>query len=571
MMNEVIKAIVVFICRETGLPAGDVQRFIEIPRDPQWGDYAFPCFSLAKVKRKAPQFLAREIALTFRPEGLLAYCTAEGAYLNFRIHRAAWAEIVLQRIFAAGHRYGQTQEGEGKRILIEFSSPNIAKPFHVGHLRSTIIGHSLCRLFERRGYRVVRLNHLGDWGKQFGEVITAYQRWGSSQQLEAQPLKHLFEVYSRFHSASKDNDALHEEARTWFKKLEEGEPEARALWGRFREISIEEFIRLYQFLGISFDSYEGESYYRDRLPGLIERLRQSGLLVESQGAWVVPLDAYQMPPALILKKDEATLYLTRDIAAAEYRYQKWPFERLIYVVGVPQKLHFQQLFKVLELMGYEWSQRLVHVDFGHVLGMSTRRGEVVFPQDVIDEAIQRAERVIEERGEDKEARIGKIIKEERGKIARAVGLGAIVFNDLRTKRTKDVEFDWDRILGFEGATGPYCQNAHVRCCGIMRKHSGEVNARVDYEVLSSDEEFDLIKRLGELPNVIDRAAEECEPSVIAGYTLELAMSFNVFLARYRVLGGDNRITPARVLLTHGVKEVLAICLSLLGMEALERM
>jgi len=570
-MNEVTKAIAVFICRETGLPAGDVQRLIEIPRDPRWGDYAFPCFSLAKVKRKAPQVLAREIALTFRPEGLLAHCTEEGAYLNFRIQRAAWAEVVLRIIFTAGHRYGQSEEGEGKRVLVEFSSPNIAKPFHVGHLRSTIIGHSLCRLFERRGYRVVRLNHIGDWGKQFGEVITAYKRWGSSQHLEAQPLKHLFEVYSRFHSESKDNDALHEEARNWFKKLEEGEPEARALWGRFREISIEEFIRLYHFLGISFDSYEGESYYQDRLPGLIERLRQSGLLIESQGAWVVPLDAYQMPPALILKKDEATLYLTRDIAAAEYRYQKWPFEKLIYVVGVPQKLHFQQLFKVLELMGYEWSQRLVHVDFGHVLGMSTRRGEVVFLQDVIDEAIQRAERVIEERGEDKEARIGKIIKEERAKIARAVGLGAIVFNDLRTKRTKDVEFDWDRILGFEGATGPYCQNAHVRCCGIMRKHSGEVNPRVDYEVLSSDEEFDLIKRLGELPNVIERAAEECEPSGIAVYTLELAMSFNVFLARYRVLGGDNRITPARVLLTHGVKEVLAICLSLLGMEALERM
>ena len=570
-MNEVTKAIAVFISRETGQPADDVHRLIEIPRDPQWGDYAFPCFSLAKVKRKAPQALAREIALTFRPERLLAHCTAEGAYLNFHIQRAAWAEVVLRRIFSEGHRYGQSQEGEGKRVLIEFSSPNIAKPFHVGHLRSTIIGHSLCRLFERRGYRVVRLNHLGDWGKQFGEVITAYKRWGGSEQLEAQPLKHLFEVYSRFHSESKDDDALHEEARAWFKKLEEGEPEARALWGRFREISIEEFIRLYNFLGISFDSYEGESYYQDRLSGLIERLRQSGLLVESQGAWVILLDAYQMPPALILKKDEATLYLTRDIAAAEYRYQKWPFERLIYVVGVPQKLHFQQLFKVLELMGYEWSRRLIHVDFGHVLGMSTRRGEVVFLQDVIDEAIQRAERVIEERGEDKEARIGKIPEEERKKIARAVGLGAIIFNDLRTKRTKDVEFDWDRILGFEGATGPYCQNAHVRCCGIMRKHSGEVNERVDYGVLSSDEEFDLIKRLGELPNVIERAAEEYEPSGVVVYMLEMAMSFNVFLARHRVLGEDNRITPARVLLTHGVKETLAICLNLLGMEALERM
>jgi arginyl-tRNA synthetase len=286
---------------------------------------------------------------------------------------------------------------------------------------------------------------------------------------------------------------------------------------------------------------------------------------------VVPLDAYQMPPALLLKKDEATLYLTRDIAAAEYRFQRWSFEKLIYVVGIPQRLHFQQLFQVLELMGYEWSQRMVHVDFGHVLGMSTRRGEVVFLQDVIDEAVQRAERVIEERGEDKEARIGRIPEGERKHIAQAVGLGAIIFNDLRTKRSKDVEFDWERILNFEGATGPYCQNAHVRCCGIMRKHSGEVTDAVDYNVLLSDEEFDLIKPLGELPTVIARAAEEYEPSLIAVYMLELAMAFNVFLARHRVLGEEERITQARVLLTYSVREVLATCLRILGMEPLERM
>ncbi len=332
-----------------------------------------------------------------------------------------------------------------------------------------------------------------------------------------------------------------------------------------------EFQRLYHFLGISFDSYEGESFYQNRLGDLVERLRQSGLLVESQGAWVVPLEAYAMPPALILKKDEATLYLTRDIAAAEYRFQKWNFDQLIYVVGAPQRLHFQQLFKVLELMGYAWSQRLVHVDFGHVLGMSTRRGEVVFLQDVIDEAVLRAEKVIAERGEDKELRIGKISEEERKQIARAVGLGAIIFNDLRTKRIKDVEFDWDRILGFEGATGPYCQNAHVRCCGIMRKNRGEITERVDYHLLTSDEEFDLIRRLGELPGVVTRAAEEYEPSVVAVYMLELAMAFNGFLARYRVLSEEQNMMKARVLLTHGVKTVLAVCLKILGMEALERM
>jgi arginyl-tRNA synthetase len=515
--------------------------------------------------------LAREVAVKFKPVGLLSDCTAAGAYINFRIQREAWAEVVLKRIFFKDTRYGQSSEGEGKRVLIEFSSPNIAKPFHVGHLRSTIIGNALCQIFERRGYQVIRLNHLGDWGKQFGEVITAFKRWGDSDRLEAQPLKHLLEVYSRFHYESKEDEALHEEARAWFKKLEEGNPEARALWGRFREISVEEFKRLYSFLGITFDSYEGESFYQDRLPALIERMRGAGLLVESQGAWIVPLEAYQMPPALILKKDEATLYLTRDIAAAEYRFQKWNFAKMIYVVGVPQKLHFQQLFKVLDLMGYEWSKRLVHVDFGHVLGMSTRRGEVVFLQDVVDEAVQRAERVIEERGEDKEARIGKISEEERKNIARAVGLGAIIFNDLRTKRTKDVEFDWERILGFEGATGPYCQNAHVRCCGIMRKYPGEVTGTVDYGVLASDEEFDLIKRLGELPEVLGRATEEYEPSVIAVYMLELAMTFNVFLARHRVLGEEKRTTQARVLLTQGVKRVLAICLRILGMEALERM
>ena len=427
------------------------------------------------------------------------------------------------------------------------------------------------RNLRAAGVRVIRLNHLGDWGKQFGEVITGFKHWGSPEQLEAHPLRHLFEVYSRFHSESDIHPELHEEARAWFKKLEKGEAEARQLWERFREISVEEFKRLYSFLRVSFDSYDGESFYQGRLAELVERLRNSGLLVESQGAWIVPLEDYGLPPALILKKDEATLYLTRDIAAAEYRFQRWNFEKLMYVVGAPQKLHFQQLFKVLELMGYDWNRRLVHVDFGHVLGMSTRRGEVIFLQDVIDEAVQRAERVIEERGEDKEARIGKIPEGERKKIARAVGLGAIIFNDLRTRRSKDVEFDWDRILGFEGATGPYCQNAHVRCCGILRKYPGVVTEKVDFTVLSSDEEFDLIKRLGELPEVTRRAAEEYEPSVAAGFMLELAMSLNVFLARYRVLGEEDSVTRARILLIHGIKAVLSACLKMLGMEVLERM
>ncbi len=570
-MNEVIRAIAEFVAGETGLPVEEAEKGIEIPRDPRWGDYAFPCFPLAKVKRKAPDRIAQEIARKFHPGKLLIECTPESAYLNFRIRREAWAEIILRKVFAEGEDWGRSREGEGKTVLVEFSSPNIAKPFHVGHLRSTILGHSLGEIYERLGYRVVRLNHLGDWGKQFGEVITGFKHWGSPEELEAQPLKHLFEVYSRFHGESESQPPLHEEARAWFKKLEEGDPEVRRLWGRFREISIAEFERLYRFLGVSFDSYDGESFYQDRLAELVERLRASGLLVESQGAWIIPLDAYQLPPALILKKDEATLYLTRDIAAAEYRFQRWSFEKLIYVVGAPQKLHFQQLFSVLELMGYDWNRRMVHVDFGHVLGMSTRRGEVVFLQDVIDEAVARAEKVIEERGEDKEARIGKISEGERKTIARAVGLGAIIFNDLRSRRSKDVEFDWDRILAFEGATGPYCQNAHVRCCGIMRKFGGAVTEEADFSVLSSDEEFDLIKRLGELPGVTRRAAEEFEPSVIATYMLDLAMALNIFLARHRVLGEEPRTTRARVLLIHGVKVVLAACLRMLGMEVLERM
>jgi len=419
------------------------------------------------------------------------------------------------------------------------------------------------------GYKVVRLNHLGDWGKQFGEVIHAYKRWGNPDQLAADSLRHLFEIYTRFHAEA--DEGMHEEARAWFKKLEERDPEAASLWTRFREISIEEFKRLYGYLGVTFDSYDGESFYQDRIPSLVERLRSSGLLVESQGAWVIALEAYGMPPALILKRDEATLYLTRDIAAAEYRFEKWPFARLIYVVGAPQKLHFQQLFKVLELMGYEWSGRMVHADFGHVLGMSTRKGEVVFLKDVIDEALQRAGQVIENRGEEKEARIGKIPEGERKDIARAVGLGAIIFNDLRTRRSKDVEFDWDRILAFEGATGPYCQNAHVRCCGILRKHRGAVTDRVCFARLSSDEEFDLVKRLGEFPTIVARAAREYEPSVIANYMLDLAMAFNTFLAHHRVLGDEEEVTQARILLTLGVKRVVALCLAMLGIEVLERM
>lgn len=570
-MNEVIFQIAEFISKETGLPVADLSPLIEIPRDPSWGDYAFPCFSLAKSLKKSPQILAENMANNFQPYGLLAQCVPVGGYLNFHINRPGWAEVVLKKIWATGRDYGKTKEGAGKKVLIEFSSPNIAKPFHVGHLRSTIIGHALCQIFAQKGYEIIRLNHLGDWGKQFGEVITAFKRWGDIQQLQNQALKHLLEIYSRFHYEAQKEEALHEEARGWFKKLEEGDSEALALWTQFREISIQEFKRLYSLLGISFDSYEGESFYQDKIPSLIKRLRDLGLLVESQGAWVIPLDTYQMPPALILKSDEASLYLTRDIVAAEYRFQEWHFHKLIYVVGAPQKLHFQQLFKVLELMGYDWHNRLVHVDFGHVLGMSTRRGEVVLLQDVIDEACQRAERIIAERGEEKEARIGKIQEEEREHIARAVGLGAIIFNDLRTKRNKDVEFNWERILNFEGATGPYCQNAHVRCASIMRKASLPVTDRVNYQVLTSNEEFDLIKRLGSFPEVIDRAAAEYEPSLIALYMLEVAMSFNVFLAKYRVLSEDAETTKARLLLTYSVKEVLASCLSMLGMEVLQRM
>lgn len=570
-MNDVILSIAEFISQVINIPPEELGPLIEKPRDAQWGDYAFPCFHLAKTYKKPPQTLAENIANHFQPRGLLASCTPVGGYLNFRINRSAWTEIVLQKIFVSGPNYGKTKEGVGKKVLIEFSSPNIAKPFHVGHLRSTIIGHALCQIFAYKGYEVVRLNHLGDWGKQFGEVITAFKKWGNMEQLQAQPLKHLLEIYSRFHYEAQKEEALHEEARDWFKKLEDGDSEARSLWNQFRKISIQEFKRLYSLLGISFDSYDGESFYQDKIPSLITRLRSKGLLVESQGAWVIPLDAYQMPPALILKSDEASLYLTRDIAAAEYRFQKWNFHKMIYVVGAPQKLHFQQLFKVLELMGYDWSQRLVHVDFGHVLGMSTRKGEVVFLQDVIDEACQRAERVIAERGEEKEARVGKIPEEERKKIAQAVGLGAIIFNDLRTKRSKDVEFNWDRVLSFEGATGPYCQNAHVRCAGIMRKSSRPVTNQINFPIITTDEEFDLVKRLGEFPEVIERAATEYEPSLIALYMLDLAMSFNAFLAKYRVLGEEEEITQARLLLTYGIKEVLASCLRMLGMEALERM
>ncbi|HSR12612.1 MAG TPA: arginine--tRNA ligase [Thermodesulfobacteriota bacterium] len=570
-MNKVTRAIAEFVARETGVSPEEAEQGIEIPRDPKWGDYAFPLFPLAKVRRKAPQKIAEEISAKFQPQPLLEKCTPVGGYLNFRIRREAWAEIVLKGIFSAGEEHGKSREGEGKTVLVEFSSPNIAKPFHVGHLRSTIIGNSLSEIFERLSYKVVRLNHLGDWGKQFGEVITGFKHWGSPDELEKNPLAHLFEVYTRFHAESKERPELHEEARGWFKKLEDGEPEARRLWQRFREISVEEFKRLYGYLGVTFDSYDGESFYQDRLSELVTRLRASGLLVESQGAWIIPLDAYNLPPALILKQDEATLYLTRDIAAAEYRFQKWDFDRLIYVVGAPQKLHFQQLLRVLELMGYAWSGRLVHVDFGHVLGMSTRRGDVVFLKDVIDEAVSRAERVIEERGEDKEARIGKIAEGERKTIARAVGLGAIVFNDLRTRRSKDVEFDWDRILGFEGATGPYCQNAHVRCCGILRKYTGTLTDQVDFGILSSDEEFDLIKRIGELNEVTRRAAQEYEPSVIAGFMIELAMALNIFLAKHRVLGEETRVTEARVLMINGIRLTLAACLRMLGMEVLERM
>ncbi|MBY0756471.1 arginine--tRNA ligase [Clostridium sardiniense] len=548
------------------LDVEDIKKLIEIPPKSEMGDYAFPCFQLAKVMRKAPNMISEELASKINKEGF-EKITNLGPYVNFFVDKAAFSKATIEEVIKEGDKYGSSNIGEGKTVCVEYSSPNIAKPFHVGHLCTTAIGNSLYKLFKEEGYDVVGINHLGDWGTQFGKLISAYKRWVDEEALEKDPIAELLRIYVKFHDEAEKDPSLVDEGRLHFKRLEDGEPEETALWKRFRELSLKEFNRVYDLLGIKFDSLAGEAFYNDKMQVVIDELKEKNLLTESNGAQVVMLDEYNMPPCIVLKGDGATIYATRDLAAANYRKNTYDFDKCIYVVGTPQALHFKQVFKTLELAGKDWAKDCVHVGFGLVKfpdgGMSTRKGKVILLDDLLNEAIAKTLEIINEKNPELEN------KEE---VAKKIGIGAVVFTYLKNSREKDIIFDWKEILSFEGETGPYVQYSYARGNSILER-AGEVDlTNVDYSKLDSKEEFELIKALESFKKNIHLAIEKLEPSVVTRYVVDVAKSFNKFYNAHSVLNlEDEELKKARLALVKASLQVIKNGLGLIGIEVVEKM
>ncbi|GIM45460.1 arginine--tRNA ligase [Collibacillus ludicampi] len=542
---------------------------IEVPKDESHGDLAFPCFTLAKTLRKAPQVIAQELAEKVNGQLLPLFEKAVpvGGYLNFFIKRSEGVRDILSAIQKQGDSYGNTEAGKGKTVAIDLSSPNIAKPFSMGHLRSTVIGNAISNILESQGYKVVRINHLGDWGTQFGKLIVAYRMWGQQLDLEDEPIKKLLDLYVRFHEEAEKHPELDEQARAAFKALEDGREEEVALWKRFIEISLAEFKAIYKKLGVEFDAYSGESFYNDKMDAVVEELERKHLLEKSQGADVVDLSAYNMPPCLIRKSDGATLYATRDLAAALYRHREYHADKLLYVVGGEQKLHFQQVFKVLELMGYEWAKECTHIAFGMMRfegkKMSTRKGQVVLLEEVLTKAVDLARQIIEEKNPN---------LPDKEQVAEAVGVGAIIFNDLKNNRLHDIDFHWEEALNFDGETGPYVQYTYARLSSLLRKGNYDPShARMpeDLSAVTGDTEWSLVKWLGRFENVLDRASEQYDPSLVAKYVIDICQLFNRYYNTTRILEGEAEEIAQKLTLVACTRTVIGKCLHLLGLKSLE--
>ena len=546
-----------------GLDQETILNLLEQPKSSDLGDIAFPAFSLAKIERKAPQAIAADIAEKIDASHF-EKVVATGPYVNFFLDKSQISDQVIKAVIQAGADYGQQDEGHGGNITIDLSSPNIAKPFSVGHLRSTVIGDALSNIFRKMGYNTIKINHLGDWGKQFGLLMVAYKKWGSKEAVEANPIDELLKLYVRINAEIENDPALDEEGRLWFKKLEDGDPEATELWQWFRDESLVEFNRIYKLLGVEFDSLNGEAFYNDKMDEGVQILEDKGLLKESKGASIVELDDVNLPPAMIKKSDGATLYITRDIATAIYRARTYNFVKNIYAVGQEQSNHFRQLKAVLKKMGFDWSDDMIHVDFGLVTKnrqkLSTRKGNIILLEPTLQEAISRAKAQIEEKNPELEN------KEE---VARAVGVGAVKFYDLKTDRRNGYDFDLEAMVSFEGETGPYVQYAYARIQSILRKANFTPSADATYS-LSDPESWEIIKLLQDFSRVVKRAAENYDPSLIAKYAINLAQAFNKYYAHTRILD-ESPERDSRLALSYSTAVVLKEALRLLGVEAPEKM
>ena len=561
--NEIVKALEIAF-GETGLTADAIAQVIEIPPDTAMGDYAFPCFRLAKTLRKAPPMISDALKAVIDAPFLKEVQSVKG-YLNFYIDRATYAAEVLHSVERQGLKYGGSDVGAGKTICLDYSSINIAKRFHIGHLSTTMIGNALKHMYEFMGYKCVGINHLGDWGTQFGKMIAAYKMWGNKEEVEAGGVDAMVKLYVRFNAEAEKDESLNDVGRAWFKKIEDGDEEALSIFNWFKSVTLKDAERVYDMLGVKFDSYAGESFYVDKMDRVVNELREKHLLVESDGAQVVDLSAYDMPPFIILRSDGASLYATRDLAAVLYRKDTYNFEKCLYVVAYQQDLHFRQLFKVLELMGYDWAKNCVHVAFGMVSfegqSLSTRKGHVVYLDDVLNKAVEKARAIIDEKSPN---------LENKDEVARQVGIGAVVFFDLYNSRIKDIDFWWDRALNFDGETGPYVQYTHARSCSVLRK-AGECGAECDYSGLATPEAQDVIRLLEQFPALVAEATDRNEPSMITRYSISLAQAFNKFYYENRILDDDMGVRAARLELTRATRQVIATALNLIGVAAPERM
>ena len=543
-----------------------ITSLLEQPPKPELGDYAFPCFQLAKILRKAPPMIATDICSKIEKPDYIEKIEVQGAYINFFLNKSTYAKEVITRAKVDG--YGESEEGKGKTICIDYSSPNVAKNFHVGHLRTTVIGNSLYKIYSKLGYKVERINHLGDWGTQFGKLIVAYKSWGSEDLVKEKGIEELMRLYVKFHEEAEKNPELEDEARAWFHKMETGDEEALKIWKWFFDISLEEFKRTYKLMGMEFDHYTGESFYRDKTDDVVKELTDKNLLTDSEGAKIVDLSEYDMAPCLILKKDGSSIYATRDIAAVEYRKNTYNFTKCLYVTGQEQKLHFAQVFKVMELLGNDWAKdSLVHIPYGLVsLGgekLSTRGGNVIYAEDILLEAISKIKEVIETKNPD---------LENKDEVSRIVGVGAVIFNDLYNQRIKDVSFKWEHLLNFDGETGPYVQYTYARCSSILRNVSDfTIDTEIDYSVLTDSASVELIKEIDRFPIIIKDASERYEPSVVARYSVDLAQAFNKFYTENRIAVDEKNVRDARCMLTAITRRILKDSLDLLGIGCVERM
>ena len=545
------------------LSVDEIVSMIEVPKYANQGDLAFPAFTLAKVLRKAPQAIASEIVEAVSDKHI-ARAEAMGPYANFFLERSAFADEVLKEVLELGEHYGDWDYGQGRKVVIDMSSPNIAKPMSMGHLRSTVIGNAIANLEKKVGYEPIRINHLGDWGTQFGKLIEAYKLWGSEELVKADPIAELIKLYVRFHEEAELDPTLDDKGRAWFKKLEDGDAEAVRLWEWFRSESLKEFNRVYDLLGVTFDSYNGEAFYNDKMDVVVDMLEDANLLKVDNGATIVDLEKYDLPPALIKKSDGATLYMTRDLAAANYRKNTYDFAKCIYVVGMEQSNHFKQLKAVLKELNLPWSEDIVHIPFGLITlngkKLSTRKGKIILLEGVLKEATELALKQIEAKNpslENKEA------------VAHAVGVGAVIFHDLKNDRTNNFDFALEEVVQFEGETGPYVQYTHARAMSILRKANYTVDTQAAFS-LTDDDAWEVLKLIENYPNVVRFAEEKCEPSAIAKYVINLAQAFNKYYAHTKVLVEDEAFN-SRIALVQTTASLLKQGLALLGVAAPDEM